>query len=208
MKDSNKIVITIAGATVVIVIALVIVARVFFGGVIKSVGAGNFVMATGSQVEKDFDVKDFKNVSASGAWRIELKQDSAYSVKVFVPESIASYLDVHVDNGTLDIAFRPGTSVTGGGFYRATVTMPSLAAVSLSGAVKVEFGGFFGGPARRKELRCGRRERLQWAIPEPERRVERRGQHPASGSHDGECPRERQRGGSGRADHGRGRSLG
>ncbi len=147
MKTSNRILIGIAVAAVVVVAAIVIVARLLLGSMVTvTPGAGASAVTirpSGNEITKSYDLSGFQAVSASGAWDITVNKGTTYAVEVVVPENVEQHLDVHSSGGRLTIGLKPGTTLTDWRL-KATVTMPSLKSISLSGANRARLTGFSG----------------------------------------------------------------
>lgn len=146
MKESGKILVGVGIAAVVIVAAVVVLVRLIFGAVVTVPIAGGVRSVVSSVVSatKSFDLKGFTGVSASGTWELTIKQGSAYSIEVTVPDNIVDRLDIRTHGKILSIGLKPGTTPTNWRMS-AAVTMPSLDTVQLSGANRATFGGFSGG---------------------------------------------------------------
>jgi hypothetical protein len=98
------------------------------------------VAGRGEIVEKTYDYKDFTRVELSDAIQYEVKQSDNYSVVISAHENIIEHLDIHQSGTTLYIGIKSGP------YYdsdtRATVTMPKLNKLGVSGACKGNASGF------------------------------------------------------------------
>lgn len=152
MKNSNKVLLGIGIAAVVIVAAVVITARLIYGSIVIVPAAGNvgYVQPSGTDATRSFDLTGFDGVTASGAWDLTVKQGDAYSVVVTVPDNLLDRLDVRTNGSSLNIGMKSGTTLTNWRM-KAAITMPSLESVRLSGANKASFEGFSG---NRLEVEC------------------------------------------------------
>lgn len=149
MRTSNKILIGIAAAAVVVVAAIVIVARLLLGSMVTVTPGGGAVTIrpSGNEITKSYDLSGFDAISATGAWDISVNKGDTYAVEVVVPENVEQRLDVHSSGGSLTIGLKPGTTLTDWRL-KASVTMPSLNAISLSGANRARLTGFSGDQLR------------------------------------------------------------
>jgi hypothetical protein len=105
---------------------------------------GSAISGTGNPVTREFDFTDFDKVRAGSAFQVEIEQGDRYEVTVTVDENIEPYLDVAQSGDTVRIGLKPGTWLRNA-TLRATVLMPALAAVDLSGATRGSLGGFSSG---------------------------------------------------------------
>ena len=109
-----------------------------------------FVPAFAGDFSKSYPLKDFRGVSASHVFHVELSPSSTFSVKVEAPDYLEPYINVSVDRNILMLNVkglpRPierKLSNERPGAIRAIVTMPVLESVSLSGAAKLQAEGVF-----------------------------------------------------------------
>ena len=90
---------------------------------------------------------DFSGIEASDAWDATVTRGNAWRVELEVPVELADRVEARVDGGRLVLGLDDGPGVRGSGDrrrMRATITLPRLDEVSLSGASEVEFSGFDG----------------------------------------------------------------
>lgn len=128
------------------IIALLCAVLAFSAGSLKAeeAEAADFVLS------KQFNYTDFQNLSASNAFKVELVQDEKWSVAVEYSDYLEEYLDVTVSGGTLRLGLKTlprsvqnSRKYKNGAVLKATVHMPRLVKLSLSGASKLWQEGIF-----------------------------------------------------------------
>lgn len=111
------------------------------------------VASSGNSVTVTEDYAGFTKVDISSAFRAEINQSSEYGVEITIDENLRDYLDVRVEGDTLRIGLRPGVSFSWrSNELLATITMPALEALTLSGAARANVRGFESNAAFRAEL--------------------------------------------------------
>ena len=98
---------------------------------------------TVSVLTKQYSYQNFHALSAGNSFKVTLVQDDKWSVEVEYSDFLEQYLDVAVYAGTLRIALKElprsvqnSRKYKNGAVLRATVHMPRLTKLSLSGATK------------------------------------------------------------------------
>lgn len=99
-----------------------------------------YITGTGVIVEKEFDYKDFDSIEVSNAFQFEITQSSSYSIVVTTHENIVQHLDIHQSGNTLIIRLKPGSFTHTS--PKATITLPELNKLSVSGASRGSAKGF------------------------------------------------------------------
>lgn len=85
----------------------------------------------------------FNRVEASHAFEIEINQGDEYSVEIRADEEFVDYLEITKRGNTLDLDLKEGFSYSFvDGVMEASITMPELVLVRLSGASGAEVDGF------------------------------------------------------------------
>lgn len=94
-------------------------------------------------LSKQYSYKDFQALSVGNSFKVTLVQDSKWSVEVEYSDFLEQYLDVEVRAGTLRIALKElprsvqnSRKYKDGPVLKATVHMPRLTKLALSGASK------------------------------------------------------------------------
>jgi hypothetical protein len=101
------------------------------------------IRASGNIVTREEDISGFDRVDASHAFKVEITQADTFSVVLRIDENVLDYLEVAKRGNTLRIGLEPGRGYTTGKVtMEATVTMPELTGLELSGACKGTITGF------------------------------------------------------------------
>lgn len=106
---------------------------------------------SGERTTRTYDLADFDSVAVGGEWQITIERGDAWRVNVEVPAEVVAQVRVERNGDVLNLG-RRGTSLFGGfgrlgrsqGALRATITMPALEALGLSGSSQLSFSGFEG----------------------------------------------------------------
>lgn len=98
-----------------------------------------FVFSSGAQTVKSFDYQGFEGLDISHWFDVEVVKDNNYSIVITISEDIDKYLEVENKNGILYIGLdNPSRRVLRNDdkIAKATITMPVLNRLTLSGASK------------------------------------------------------------------------
>jgi hypothetical protein len=101
---------------------------------------------SGERAPRSFDYSGFTGVDASGQWEVAIERGDAWRIAIEVPEEHLDDIEVELDGDELKFGyegecagcFRDGLAL------KATVTMPELESVELSGVTNLSFSGFDG----------------------------------------------------------------
>jgi len=113
-------------AAIVVVVAVVCTVLVLEGWPRGLVGSGNLETET-------YAFTDFTEVEISSAFEFEIEQSGSYSINVTADDNIMEYVHVSQDGQTLKIGLSRATWL-GPVTLRASVTMPQLSDLTISGA--------------------------------------------------------------------------
>lgn len=125
------------GKWVAVLVSAVLMLAVLF--------TGCSAVDVGPVVSKDFDFKDFSNVTIGSAFDVEIVPSSTFSVNVTAPENMMKYIKVAKSGGTLEVSLQWGwRGWTGwtGDRPKVRVAMPELYILELSGAARGTARGF------------------------------------------------------------------
>ena len=92
------------------------------------------VRGDGKLVDQDRQLRGFNVVNLSGAVDVELRQDSAFGVKVAADSNLQAYIETVVEGNILYVRQRNNSSISPSKKIRITVQGPSFRAISVSGA--------------------------------------------------------------------------
>ena len=98
-------------------------------------------VGSGSPVSKQYDFKDFSRLEVGYAFDVQITRGDTYRVEVTVDDNLVDHLRVEQNGSTVRIALDNVLSL-GGTTRRATIVMPQLAALDLSGASRGDVSGF------------------------------------------------------------------
>ena len=126
----------------VVCIALVVVISVltFVSGC--GYGFGPTVNGSGKLAAWDFDYRDFTKIEAGYAFSIDVVRADSYLVRVTIDDNLYEHLDISKQGDTLYLRLKPNynyNNVT----RKATISLPDLEKVGLSGASQADVGSRF-----------------------------------------------------------------
>jgi hypothetical protein len=139
MRNSQRVMAGLLGGIVVLMIIAAIWIRI---------AAPARVQFSGERATRTYDHAEFAAVSINGHWQVTIDRGDAWRVAIDVPAEVLDRVRVERDGDALTIEYEGGWSF--GGFGRgteapqATITMPALESVTLSGTSTLSFNGFEG----------------------------------------------------------------
>jgi hypothetical protein len=93
---------------------------------------------SGQRTSRSYDLTDFDRIDVEGQWQITIERGDAWSVAVETPVEILDNVTVERDGDELSIGYRGGwcgNCFRDGNTLKATITMPDIESLDLSGAV-------------------------------------------------------------------------
>jgi hypothetical protein len=121
---------------IILLAALVILIILPVGCIRVNIGDDSGVMLT-----KEYDFTGFTAIEAGYAFKVDITQSNTYSVTIIINEKIADRLTVTKNGDTLKIDLK-GIFFNFHSSPRATITMPDLRSLDLSGAADGKVKGF------------------------------------------------------------------
>ena len=103
--------------------------------------AGGWVTGSGTLKTEKLDFSDFTRVEAGHGFEVEIAEARLYNVSITADNNLFKHIEVSKDGETLKIGLKPRItfdSVT----LKATITMPDLYIINLSGGSKANITGF------------------------------------------------------------------
>jgi hypothetical protein len=103
------------------------------------------IRPSGNIITKEFDITGFDQVDVSHAFIVDIAQGESFGVVLRVDDNVLDHLEVVKQGSTLKIGLETGTSLgfsTPGVTLEATVSLPELVGVELSGASHGKLSGF------------------------------------------------------------------
>jgi len=127
------------GKITTVIVTLMLLAGL--GGLAAGCTVGTVVTGSGNVLTREMEYRDFNKLEVSHAFEAEISRADSFSVTISADDNIMEFLDVRQRGDTLQIGLKPGyayVSTT----QRATVTMPELRSLELSGASRGKMNGF------------------------------------------------------------------
>jgi hypothetical protein len=124
----------------VIISALIILAAVVL--LIPSCSSVEIITGSGPVETRDYDLSDFTSVTISSAFEFELVPASTYSIAVTANENLFSYIEVNKSGDTLSIGLQRYPINLGDATLEASVALPELVKLDISGASRGTALGF------------------------------------------------------------------
>ena len=101
------------------------------------------ITGSGNVVTQDMDISDFDQVEAGWGLRVTVRQAESYSVVIRADDNVVRYLDVSKQGDRLKIGLKRNVAYSFGAVtLEATVTLPELSGLELSGGSHGEISGF------------------------------------------------------------------
>jgi hypothetical protein len=107
-----------------------------------SLTGGGILRGSGNLVTRQVDYEGFDRLQAGHGFHIEVSQGEAFSVELRVDDNAVEHLKVEMDGSTLRLGLKSPLYTTLNVTLRATVTMPELAGLVLSGGSDGSITGF------------------------------------------------------------------
>lgn len=156
MRKSQIAVLSVIAAVALVIVGAIVAARI----IVAQIGAGDFDESPRSEARvadrsggaDDLDLTGFDRIDARGVWEVSVRQGADWDVSLRYSDEIADELHVRVEDDRLVLGYdeHEGFSWWRGLDFDnheqvvATITMPTLEAVDLSGAAEIDFSGFSG----------------------------------------------------------------
>jgi hypothetical protein len=121
-----------------------LLAGVAAGCDVPSTGGLGQVVGSGTPETTQYEYTGFSGVRVDAAFDVTVTREDDFAVSVTVDDNIVEHLRVEVDGDTLRIGLDDGYTYNDA-TLTATVTMPSLSALEVSGAAKADVSGFASG---------------------------------------------------------------
>jgi Putative auto-transporter adhesin, head GIN domain len=138
MRKSHTAVLVALGLVVLLIGGLAVLARLV---------AGPALELSGERASRSYDFTGFDGVETSGQWQVTIERGDAWSVAVEAPLELLDNLEVELDGDELSLGYEGGWCP---GCFRdenvveATITMPVLVSLEVSGSSQLSFSGFEG----------------------------------------------------------------
>ena len=126
--------------TIIIVVAIVVVAAAI-STVVALRGWPGGLVGSGNLETEAYAFSDFTEIEIGSAFEFEIRQSSSYNISITADDNVMEYVQVSQVGQTLKIGLRTGTWF-GPGTLRASVTMPELRGLTVSGASRGDIYDF------------------------------------------------------------------
>ena len=140
MRNSQRVMAGLLGG----IVALLIVTAIWI-----KIGAPQRPQLSGERTTRSYDYADFAAVSVSGKWQVTIERGDAWRVAIDVPAEVIDGVSVERRGEALAVAYEGerwfgGFGRGDGDDFKATITMPALESIELSGTSTLSFSGFEG----------------------------------------------------------------
>jgi hypothetical protein len=138
MRNSQRAVLTVLG----LIVALMVGVAVWFRLV-----ADPAPDLSGERTSRTYEHSGFDRIDVNGQWEVVVQRGDAWRVTVDMPAELVADVEVDVEGDELSLRVARGWWFGGfgdGNGLKATITMPTLRSLDLSGASAVSFSGFDG----------------------------------------------------------------
>ena len=98
----------------------------------------NCIHGSGHQVSEDRKVGEFSRISISGGYKVILKQDSTFSIKITADDNLLKYIKTKLEGDKLRIYSKKSFC---NGLILVTIGVKNLEQIKASGAVEVDGDG-------------------------------------------------------------------
>lgn len=138
MRNSQRVVAGVIGGVALFILAT---------GVWVRLSASQVPPLSGERATRTYDFANFRGVDISGQWRVTVERGDAWRVAVEAPAELIDRLRVGVEGDALELGYEGRGwfgDFDGDNGLEATVTMPALESLEISGTSLVRFSGFEG----------------------------------------------------------------
>jgi Putative auto-transporter adhesin, head GIN domain len=122
-------------------VAIALVSPLLLGACDSDTSDDSAVTASGNVVMQDLGLTGFTTVEAENAFSLDISQAETFSVTVRVDENIQDQVDVSVTGDTLKLRLKGPLRIRGDVTLEASIKMPSLEGLQLSGASSGDLSG-------------------------------------------------------------------
>jgi hypothetical protein len=138
MRNSQRVVVGVIGGIAALILAMAIWVRFAVSPAPE---------LSGERTARAYDYADFQGVEVSGQWQVTIERGDAWQVAVEAPAELIESLRVRVEGDALDLSYEGRSwfgDFDGDNALEATITMPALESLEISGTSMVRFSGFDG----------------------------------------------------------------
>jgi len=101
----------------------------------------NIVVGTGDVMSMETEISDFEGVSVTGTCNVDIVTGETQFVEFHAQQEILEIMSYEVKNHILYIGFKPGYTVNTSKEISASIIIPTVSQVSITGAADFELAG-------------------------------------------------------------------
>jgi len=138
MRNSQRAIVGLLGAIVVLLVVAAIWIRI---------AAPRPPELSGERTTRTYDLANFNGAEVSGQWQVTIERGDAWRVAVEAPAEIVEDVQVRLSGDGRDVDLEGPWwfgDFDGDNGLKATITMPALESLEISGTSTVRFSGFEG----------------------------------------------------------------
>lgn len=138
MRNSQRALVAALGLIVAVMIAFTLWVRL---------SAEAAPELSGQRSSRTHDLTGFDGIEISGQWQVDVERGDAWRVAIDVPAELLEDIEVELRGDRLSLGFEGGWCIgcfREGPELKATITMPALESLDMSGSSFVRFTGFEG----------------------------------------------------------------
>ena len=134
---------SVKGLARLFVMTVIVGILIFTVGCITIVapGIGPGIAGSGTLETREMDFTGFTKVQAGYACQVDITRADSFFVSITLDDNLFEYLDARIVGDTLYLGLKPHNSYRNF-THRATITMPELLSLELSGASRGDVSGF------------------------------------------------------------------
>ena len=102
---------------------------------------------SGQRASRSYDFTNFDRIEIEGQWSVTIERGSAWSIAVETPVELLDNVEVELEGDELSVSYEGGWCSgcsRDGNVLEATITMPDIESLDLSGSTMLSFSGFDG----------------------------------------------------------------
>ena len=139
MRNSQRVVLAVIGGIAAVILAMAIWVRF---------AAPSAPDLSGERTAQTYDFADFQGVEVGGQWQVTIERGDVWRVAVDAPAELIENVRIQLVGDVLDLGYEGPWwfgGLDGDDTLKATITMPTLDSLEISGTSMVRFSGFESG---------------------------------------------------------------
>ena len=126
--------------SIVTFLTIALTGCIFIPGWSPLIGRGPVVTGSQEMATWEMDFADFTDIDVSSAFEVDITRSDSYFVSITANANLLDYLDIRQTGQTLYIGLKPASYISTR--QEATITLPELLELKLSGASRGRISGF------------------------------------------------------------------